>query len=436
MIVNKGGLGAGADLNYGLYLNWGERLKAGFEATDNTNHFVTSPNSYRDGKAHYAVATYDLSILKLYVDGSIVATLSTSAIPDDGSSLPVRVAANSAAEDEFFNGSIDEVRIWNRTLTDQEVSDQYNSALFNTAGQVLYRDMSEFAVNNPPVSNNQTVSTAVNASLAITLTASDADGDPLTFSIVDNPSNATLGVITPINATAAQVTYTPNTNFNGTDSFTFKANDTTDDSNIATVDVDVDVTIISEFGFGPSFLANGTNFLDEPDKPDLRLQEFSLASWFKTSHNAVGTNSMIVNKGGLGGEGAGENMNYGLYLNWGERLVGGFESTDDANHLITSPNSYRDDNPHYAVVTYDLSILKLYVDGSIIGTLSTSAIPDDGSSLPVRVAANSAAEDEFFNGSIDEVRIWNRTLTDQEVSDQYNSALFNTAGQVLYRDMS
>ena len=190
---------------------------------------------------------------------------------------------------------------------------------------------------------------------------------------------------------------------------------------------------ISEFGFGPSFLANGTNFLDEPDKPDLRLQEFSLASWFKTSHNAVGANAMIVNKGGLG---AGENRNYGLFLNWGERLKGGFESTTGTNKFVISPNSYNDGNPHYAVVTYDRSILKLYVDGSIIGTLSTSAIPDAGSSLPVRIAANSAAENEFFNGSIDEVRIWNRTLTDQEVSDQYNSAIFDTAGQVLYLDMS
>ena len=68
-----------------------------------------------------------------------------------------------------------------------------------------------------------------------------------------------------------------------------------------------------DFGFGPSFLANGTNFLDDPDKPDLRFQEFGLASWFKTSHNAMNANAMIVNKGGLG---SGENMNYGLYLNW------------------------------------------------------------------------------------------------------------------------
>ena len=212
MILNKGGFGgegAGEHMNYGMYLNWGERLVGGFESTNGTNYFVTSPNSYNDGNPHYAVATFDLSILKLYVDGSIVGTLSTSAIPDDGSSLPVRVAANSAAENEFFNGSIDEVRIWNRTLTDQEVSDQYNSAIFDTAGQVLYLDMGEPSVNIPPVADNQSLSTAEDTPLVITLTASDADGDPLTFSIVDNPSNATLSVVTPINATAAGVTYTP-----------------------------------------------------------------------------------------------------------------------------------------------------------------------------------------------------------------------------------
>ena len=189
---------------------------------------------------------------------------------------------------------------------------------------------------------------------------------------------------------------------------------------------------ISEFGFGPSFPATGTNFLDEPDNPDLRLQEFSLASWFKTSHNAVGDNAMIVNKGGLG---AGSDLNYGLFLNWGERLKGGFESTGNTNHFVTSPNSYNDGKAHYAVATFDLSILKLYVDGSMVASLSTTAIPDDSSSLPVRVAASSFAESDFFISSIDEVRVWNRALADQEVSDQYNSAIFDTAGQVLYLDI-
>ena len=255
--------------------------------------------------------------------------------------------------------------------------------------------------------------------------SSDPDGDTLTYSWTQTAgTNVILS-----DPTITNPTFVAPTTEGIMLGFSLVVNDGMDPS----PPDNVEVTIISGLGFEPSFLATGTNYLNEPDRPDLRLQEFSLASWFRTSHNSTGANAMIVNKGGLG---SGADMNYGLFLNWGERLKAGFESTDGKNYLVTSPDSYIDGNPHYAVATYDLSILKLYVDGSIVATLSTSAIPDDGSSLPVRVGANSFAENEFFIGSIDEVRIWNRPLTDQEVSDQYNSAIFNTAGQVLYLDMS
>ena len=135
----------------------------------------------------------------------MVASLSTTAIPDDGSSLPVRIAANSFAENEFFNGSIDEVRIWNRALTDQEVSDQYNSAIFDTAGQVLYRDMSELSVNNPPVADAGPDQTAIDGSL-VTLDgtgSSDPDGDSITYSWTQTSgTNVTLS-----NATIANPTF-------------------------------------------------------------------------------------------------------------------------------------------------------------------------------------------------------------------------------------
>ena len=55
----------------------------------------------------------------------------------------------------------------------------------------------------------------------------------MTYSIVDQPLNGTLYL------TGATATYTPNTDYNGTDSFTFKANDETDDSNVATVGITV-----------------------------------------------------------------------------------------------------------------------------------------------------------------------------------------------------
>ena len=88
-------------------------------------------------------------------------------------------------------------------------------------------------VNTPPVANNQSVNTNENTAVAITLTASDADGDTLTYSVVDSPANGSLS------GTAPNLTYTPDTDFVGGDSFTFQANDGTAVSNSATVSITV-----------------------------------------------------------------------------------------------------------------------------------------------------------------------------------------------------
>ena len=59
--------------------------------------------------------------------------------------------------------------------------------------------------------------------------------DVLKFSVVDNPQHGTL-----TNPTSNSVTYTPNTGFSGTDSFTYKATDGQGvNSNIATVTITV-----------------------------------------------------------------------------------------------------------------------------------------------------------------------------------------------------
>ncbi|MCH8292918.1 tandem-95 repeat protein [Candidatus Poribacteria bacterium] len=88
-------------------------------------------------------------------------------------------------------------------------------------------------INNPPVADNQSVTTAEEAGVAITLTATDVDGDPLSFSLVTPPANGSLS------GTAPNLTYTPNLHFNGSDSLTFKANDGIADSNLATVSITV-----------------------------------------------------------------------------------------------------------------------------------------------------------------------------------------------------
>jgi gliding motility-associated-like protein len=88
-------------------------------------------------------------------------------------------------------------------------------------------------VNDPPVANNQSVAVTEDIAQAVTLTGSDVDGNPLTYTVVTAPTNGSLS------GTAPNLTYTPNLNFNGSDSFTFKVNDGTVDSNTATVSLTV-----------------------------------------------------------------------------------------------------------------------------------------------------------------------------------------------------
>ena len=84
---------------------------------------------------------------------------------------------------------------------------------------------------SPPSLSDQQIETAEDKATPIILAASDADGDPLTIAVSSGPAHGTLS------GTPPEVVYTPAADFNGGDSFTFKANDGINDSNTATVSI-------------------------------------------------------------------------------------------------------------------------------------------------------------------------------------------------------
>lgn len=87
--------------------------------------------------------------------------------------------------------------------------------------------------NQPPIASNQTLTTPEDTPKSITLTATDPEGQVLTFTVLTGPAHGTLS------GTPPNVTYTPFLNYNGPDSFTFKANDGKVDSNIATISITI-----------------------------------------------------------------------------------------------------------------------------------------------------------------------------------------------------
>ncbi len=88
--------------------------------------------------------------------------------------------------------------------------------------------------NTPPEANDDAVSVAEDTAVTIDVLANDGDidGDPLSASIVSGPANGTV-----IANSDGTFTYTPNADFNGTDSFTYSVSDGHGDTDTATVSV-------------------------------------------------------------------------------------------------------------------------------------------------------------------------------------------------------
>jgi VCBS repeat-containing protein len=136
-------------------------------------------------------------------------------------------------------------------------------------------DVSITAVADAPVADNATNSTIEDTAVGGTLTATDADGDALTYSLVTDAANGTAVV----NADGSY-TYIPGADFNGADSFTFKANDGGLDSNTATVSITVtpdnDAPVASDASFTTDENVPLSTFLPATDVDQGDILNFSI----------------------------------------------------------------------------------------------------------------------------------------------------------------
>lgn len=113
--------------------------------------------------------------------------------------------------------------------------------------------------NRAPVATQQSVSTNQDTALGVMLAGTDPDGDSLQYSIVATPAHGTL------TGTPPNITYTPAAGYSGSDSFSFRVNDGTASSPVATVSI----TVLPPAG---TPTANGQNVsVDEDQTLDITL---------------------------------------------------------------------------------------------------------------------------------------------------------------------
>ena len=192
------------------------RLRFRLKTGGVTTKLVASSGDVVENQWIHVAAIYDGAMMRLYMDGIDVGSAAKTGNITSNSTTPVWIGANPlSATDKPWSGQIDDVRIYNRALTSQEVQQLFSAG------------------NLPPIANNAAVVTEEDVAVNITLQASDPDGDPLNYSIVAGPSNGTLS------GTVPSLTYTPNALYSGPDSFDFQVDDGNGGIDTATVSITI-----------------------------------------------------------------------------------------------------------------------------------------------------------------------------------------------------
>jgi hypothetical protein len=144
----------------------------------------------------------------------------------------------------------------------------------------------------------------------------------------------------------------------------------------------------------------------------------SLSFWVKSNGNQ-GDYTALVFKGVKGGGGAFNEFEYQTYL-IGGKLEGRISNGSTANLVRTSYSYNTDFNWHFVAMTVS-DKLRLYFDGSLVSEVNRT-INIWNANQPFRIAGGGITV-SYFNGLIDDVRIYNYARSPEQILQDYNAGL-------------
>ncbi|MBP6334644.1 MAG: T9SS type A sorting domain-containing protein [Bacteroidia bacterium] len=335
---------------------------------------------------YHAAVTYDGISFKLYLNGTEEVSTAFNVLPYSGSLPYTSIGStlnSSGTPSGYFNGRLDEARIWNYARTQSQINLSITQEISSAAGLSGRWSMNESSGN-----------TCFN-----TASASGSDGQLING-----------------------VTRVKGSSFD---------------------------TLSSQGNFGIRFEGDNS-YISFGNNGQLGLSQFTLETWFmrRGTGTAATTGSggviaiPIIAKGRGESDGNNRDMNYFLGIDTSTGfLVADFEEAigqrnPGRNHPVIGATQIQYNVWYHAAATYDGATWNLYLNGNLENQLFVGQLPQSQSiqHASIGTALNSAGTPEgFFDGVIDEVRLWNIPRSQSEIRSTMNIPLTTAQSWMIAR---
>ena len=192
------------------------------------------------------------------------------------------------------------------------------------------------------------------------------------------------------------------------------AHDTSGNGNDGTI---LNATWATAGRYGKAVVFNGTNaWITVADAGSLDLTTgMTLEAWVRPT-TTMGTSwRAIILKERSGG------LCYSLYGNTSARYPGTYINTGGNDLNVQGSATIPRNSWTHLAATYDGTTLRLYVNAALVRSATVGGALVTSSGV-LRIGGNSVWG-EWFNGYIDEVRIYNRALSASEITTDMNTAV-------------
>jgi hypothetical protein len=375
----------------------------------------------------HIVGSYDGNYTRIYIDGK----LSTS-VPNTGAisnaSAPLMIGRHENNSNPF-NGAIDDIRIYNRALSESEIDSLNHVGGWLNPGSIsglVFNDMNGNGVKDPTENGISNWKVYI-AGERIDSIFTDSEGNYTfyyletgNYEVSEEHKSGWLQTI-PSSSGSYNINISKEDNVTGKDfgnyrpdglvayyPFSGNAHDSSGNGNNAIENSAI--LVADRFGNAQrAYSFNGIyDYIKVPDAPNFHItNSLTISAWVKLGSQTI-TNQNIVSRWYNNNV---EAKSYVLEIKDSSKklrlvLSPGFEQTTATTGIILNTWTH-------IVGSYDGNYTRIYLDGKL-----NTSVPNTGAisnaSAPLMIGRHEIYSNPF-NGSIDDIRIYNRALSESEI---------------------